>query len=168
MFFTEFTPIASLVGGALIGVSAVILMFTLGRVMGATGILAGAIFPNSIQDWLWRSVMLLGMLTGPWVFKLITGTLPTVTITASPFMIAVGGLIVGIGVTLGSGCTSGHGVCGLARISLCSVLQQRFMCCVMFWNQHHETVSCLHRRIDIRIGYLPIWNGKSCKSDQFF
>jgi len=117
MFVTEFTPFASFIGGALIGVSAVFLMFTLGRVMGATGILAGVIFPNSTQDWLWRSLMLLGMLTGPWVFKLITGTLPTVTVTASPLMIVVGGLIVGIGVTLGSGCTSGHGVCGLARIS---------------------------------------------------
>jgi len=119
---TEFTPFASLAGGALIGIAAVLLMHTLGRIMGATGILAGAVFPNSLPEWTWRVAVLLGMLTGPWLLWFIAGDLPTVDIPGSALMIVVGGLIVGVGVTLGNGCTSGHGVCGLARISMRSVV----------------------------------------------
>jgi len=119
---TEFTPFASLIGGALIGLSAVVLMLTLGRIMGATGILAGALFPGSSDDRFWRIAMLLGMVSGPMAFKLLTGELPDVSIPVSPAMIIVGGFIVGVGVTLGSGCTSGHGVCGLARISKRSII----------------------------------------------
>ena len=114
---TEFTPIASLVGGALVGLSAVLLMLTLGRIMGATGILGGALFPASPGDRGWRLALLAGMITAPWVFKLLTGSTPTIQVPISPLMIAIGGLIVGVGVTLAGGCTSGHGVCGLARIS---------------------------------------------------
>ena len=62
------------------------------------------------------------MVSGPWLLKLITGALPVVAVPVSPLMIAVGGLIVGVGVTLASGCTSGHGVCGLARISRRSII----------------------------------------------
>jgi len=119
---TDFTPVASLLGGALIGVSAVLLMLTLGRIMGATGILSGVIFPSSRQDWGWRVMMLAGMLCGPIGFGLLTGDTPTISVPVTPMMIIVGGLIVGVGVTLGSGCTSGHGVCGLARISQRSIV----------------------------------------------
>ncbi len=90
--------------------------------MGATGILAGAIFPSGSGDRGWRIALLLGMLSGPWLFKLISGAFPVIDVPMSPLMITVGGLIVGIGVTLGSGCTSGHGVCGLARISRRSLI----------------------------------------------
>ncbi len=114
---TEFTPVASLVGGALIGLAAVLLMLSLGRIMGATGVLSGAIFPSAEGDRGWRWALLAGMLTGPWLFRLITGALPTIQVPMSSLMIVVGGVIVGIGVTVGSGCTSGHGVCGLARLS---------------------------------------------------
>ena len=117
LLVTEFTPIASLVGGALIGLSAVLLMLTLGRIMGATGILGGALFPASAGDRGWRLALLAGMITAPWVFKLLTGSLPAIQVPIPPLMIAIGGLIVGVGVTLAGGCTSGHGVCGLARIS---------------------------------------------------
>jgi len=119
---TEFTPIASLFGGSLIGVSAVLLMLGLGRIMGATGILAGAIFPHSLQDWGWRVVLLVGMFSGPWLYRLLSGDSPVVNIPSSSPMIVLGGLIVGIGVTIGSGCTSGHGVCGLARLSQRSIV----------------------------------------------
>lgn len=114
---TEFTPVASLVGGSLIGLAAVLLMFSLGRIMGATGLLAGAIFPHSMQDWGWRVAVLLGMFSGPWLFRLITGAAPVIDVPVTSPMLVLGGLIVGVGVTLGSGCTSGHGVCGLARLS---------------------------------------------------
>ena len=126
---TEFTPIVSLLGGLLIGISAVLLMLGLGRIMGATGLLAGAIFPNSPQDRWWRVAVLAGMLSGPWLFKLLTGAAPVIDIPMSSPMIIVGGLIVGVGVTLGSGCTSGHGVCGLARLSSRSIVAVLvFMC----------------------------------------
>lgn len=112
---TEFTPFASLFGGLLIGLSAVLLMLFLGRIMGATGILMGALMPDSKDDWSWRIVLLLGMFSGPWLFSLFTGSLPAIEVPMSPLMLVLGGLLVGVGVTLGSGCTSGHGVCGLAR-----------------------------------------------------
>ena len=112
---TEFTPLASLTGGLLFGLSAVLLMFLLGRIMGATGILSGALMPDTVSDWRWRVALLLGMVSGPWLFRVFTGVLPEVSVPSSPAMLLLGGLLVGVGVTLGSGCTSGHGVCGLAR-----------------------------------------------------
>ncbi|WP_415404782.1 YeeE/YedE family protein [Tateyamaria sp. SN3-11] len=114
---TEFTPLASLAGGVLIGLAAVSLMALRGRIMGATGILAGALLPASLYDWTWRAALLCGMLVGPWVFFVFAGQLPTIVVPASMPLLIVGGLLVGVGVTLGSGCTSGHGVCGMARLS---------------------------------------------------
>ena len=117
MFETAFTPVQSLGGGALIGLAAVILMATMGRVMGATGILAGVLQPNGISDWSWRVAVLLGMITGPALMLLLTGGLPEIQVPVSTLMLVIGGFLVGIGVTFGAGCTSGHGVCGMARLS---------------------------------------------------
>ena len=117
MIETAFTPWQSLGGGVLIGLSAVLLMLVIGRVMGATGILAGVFAPASRQDGSWRLAVLLGMLTGPAVFWLATGAMPRITVPVSMPMLLLGGFIVGVGVTYGSGCTSGHGVCGMARLS---------------------------------------------------
>lgn len=114
---TEFTPFASLFGGLLIGLSAVLLMLVLGRVMGATGILTGFVNPTSGADWSWRAAMLAGMVTAPLVYVAVTGGMPTIEVPVSTPLMLVGGFIVGIGVTLGAGCTSGHGVCGIARLS---------------------------------------------------
>lgn len=114
---TEFTPIASLAGGALIGTAAVLLMLIHGRIAGATGILAGVLLPTSRADWSWRAAMILGMVTAPSLILTFTGQMPAVDVPVSTIALLVGGLIVGIGVTLGSGCTSGHGVCGMARLS---------------------------------------------------
>lgn len=114
---TAFTPYASLMGGALIGLASVLLMLVRGRIFGATGILAGALLPTSRTDALWRLLLLAGMLTGPWAFFALTGALPVIDVPVSTTMLLVGGFIVGVGVTLGSGCTSGHGVCGMARLS---------------------------------------------------
>lgn len=114
---TEFTPYASLLGGALIGVASVLLMASHGRIMGATGILMGIIAPAGKQDWLWRVVLVAGMIAGPVFVLLMTGQWPEVQVPVSQTMLIVGGLLVGIGVTFGGGCTSGHGVCGLARMS---------------------------------------------------
>ena len=119
---TDFTPWASLAGGLLIGLAAVLLMLLLGRIMGATGILYGAAFERRANDTAWRVALLLGMFTGPAVLWLLSGELPAVQVPVSVPMMIAGGLLVGIGVTFGSGCTSGHGVCGMARLSPRSIV----------------------------------------------
>lgn len=119
---TVFTPVQSLGGGALIGLSSVLLMWVFGRIMGATGILVGFFSPTSFSDWHWRATVLAGMITAPLVMFAITGEFPTVDVPISTPMLLVGGFIVGIGVTYGAGCTSGHGVCGMARLSPRSIV----------------------------------------------
>jgi uncharacterized membrane protein YedE/YeeE len=114
---TEFTPLQSLIGGTLIGLASVMLMLMLGRVMGATGVLAGFMQPASPRDWAWRAALLAGMVTAPGLMLLTTGRMPPIEVPVSTPMLIVGGLLVGLGVTFGSGCTSGHGVCGNARLS---------------------------------------------------
>jgi uncharacterized membrane protein YedE/YeeE len=101
----------------MIGLAAVALMFLRGRIMGATGILAGVLMPASLYDWTWRAMMLAGMVAGPWAYFAVAGQLPAINVPSSTPLLLLGGFIVGVGVTLGSGCTSGHGVCGLARLS---------------------------------------------------
>lgn len=101
----------------MIGLAAVLLMATMGRIMGATGILAGLLQPTDLSDWTWRAAVVVGMISGPILIMLITGNFPDVEVPVSTPMLIIGGFIVGIGVTLGAGCTSGHGVCGMARLS---------------------------------------------------
>jgi uncharacterized membrane protein YedE/YeeE len=119
---TEFTPLASAFGGALIGMSAVLLMLLLGRIMGATGVLAGIVSPAGKEDFAWRFALLLGMICGPAVVMLVTGSMPEIQVPGSTLMLIIGGLIVGVGVTYGGGCTSGHGVCGMSRLSPRSIV----------------------------------------------
>jgi uncharacterized membrane protein YedE/YeeE len=119
---TAFTPFASFGGGLLIGLGAVLLMLGLGRILGATGILSGAVFPESRDEMLWRGALIAGMILAPGLIFAVTGVLPDISVPVSPLMIAVGGVIVGLGASLGSGCTSGHGVCGLARLSVRSLV----------------------------------------------
>jgi uncharacterized protein len=118
---TLFTPWQSLAGGVLIGLASVLLMLTLGRIMGATGVLAGVLTPSAHPDTGWRLALLAGMITGPLAVMAVTGEMPAVEVPVSMPMLLVGGLLVGIGVTYGSGCTSGHGVCGMARLSRRSI-----------------------------------------------
>ncbi len=112
---TEFTPYMSLLGGALIGLSAVMLMAFNGRIAGMTGILGG-ILPPFASDNGWRIAFILGAIAAPALVVAAGGTVPFSTPVSTVPMI-VSGLIVGVGVTYSSGCTSGHGVCGLARLS---------------------------------------------------
>lgn len=121
-FETEFTPLLSLAGGVLIGLSAVLLMLAQGRIMGATGILSGLIAGSAPGDKGWRAAMVAGMIAGPLVVLAVSGQMPAVEVPVSWPMIMVGGFVVGIGVTFGSGCTSGHGVCGMARLSPRSIV----------------------------------------------
>jgi uncharacterized protein len=114
---TEFTPWASLGGGMLIGLAAVLLMALHGRILGATGILSGLLRFNDAGDWALRAALVAGMAVGPLAYLLLTGTMPAIELPISSVEVALGGVIVGIGVSYGGGCTSGHGVCGNARFS---------------------------------------------------
>lgn len=118
---TEFTPWQSLTGGALIGLSAVILMALHGRIAGLTGILSG-IIPPMAQDWAWRTAFLVGAIAAPLIVTGLAGpAIAFESTTPTPWLIA-GGILVGFGAYIGSGCTSGHGVCGIARLSPRSIV----------------------------------------------
>lgn len=114
---TAFTPGASLAGGAMIGLATVLLMALHGRILGATGILGGLLRFSDPADWLFRAALVFGMALGPLAYLLVTGHSPAIDLPIPNSAVALGGLIVGIGVSYGGGCTSGHGVCGIARFS---------------------------------------------------
>ena len=114
---TAFTPWASLGGGALIGLAAVLQMALHGRILGATGILGGLLRFNDPADWRLRAALIVGMAAGPLVYLLVSGRMPVIDLPISNLAVVVGGLIVGVGGSYGGGCTSGHGVCGNARFS---------------------------------------------------
>ena len=119
---TAFTPFTSFGGGMAIGLGAVLLMLGLGRIMGATGVLSGLAFPENREEFAWRTALVVGMILAPGLIFVVTGAMPDLTVPVSPAMIIIGGLIVGLGGSLGSGCTSGHGVCGLSRLSIRSLV----------------------------------------------
>lgn len=112
---TEFTPFASLLGGIMIGLAATLLMAVHGRVMGVTGIVSG-LLPRVANDWQWRAAFLAGVIVTPLLLVSLKYPIPIASPTGLPVLI-IGGIIVGFGVKLGSGCTSGHGICGIARLS---------------------------------------------------
>jgi uncharacterized membrane protein YedE/YeeE len=114
---TDFTPWASLGGGALIGLAAVLLMALHGRILGATGILGGLLRFDDPADWSLRAAIVAGMAAGPLVWLVVSGDLPAIDLPIPTAAVILGGLIVGVGVSYGGGCTSGHGVCGIARFS---------------------------------------------------
>jgi uncharacterized protein len=118
---TEFTPYASLLGGALIGASAVLLMLFHGRIAGMTGILSG-LLPPIARDWQWRAAFLTGAVLAPAIYVSGFGGKVPFAVPVSNLALVVGGFLVGIGVTFGNGCPSGHGVCGIARFSKRSLI----------------------------------------------
>jgi uncharacterized protein len=105
-----------LIGGALIGVAAVLLLALNGRIAGISGILGGLITATALGERLWRLAFIFGLIAGAGFYVLACGGLPLELQARGP-MLVVAGLLVGVGTRLGSGCTSGHGVCGLARRS---------------------------------------------------
>jgi uncharacterized membrane protein YedE/YeeE len=116
----HFTPWTSLVGGLLIGVAAAMFLLLNGRIAGISGILGGLLRPNA-GDTGWRVAFILGLLAAPLVYQMAK-PLPVVQIDAGTALLIVAGLLVGIGTRYGSGCTSGHGVCGLSRLSPRSIV----------------------------------------------
>jgi len=107
----------ALLGGSLIGLSAVFLMLTLGRISGISGITSGLLSLNLNKSDLWRGAFLVGLLSGPLAYLAVGGALPEVVLDKGYGYLIAGGVLVGFGSALGSGCTSGHGVCGIARVS---------------------------------------------------
>lgn len=122
MVATSFTPIASLLGGALIGLSAVLLMWATGRIAGVSGIAARLFPPYEDGELAGRLAFVAGLIAAPVLVRLVTGSLPAQTIAAGTPMLIVAGLLTGFGAVWGSGCTSGHGVCGLSRLSVRSLV----------------------------------------------
>ncbi|MFO1183907.1 MAG: YeeE/YedE family protein [Bauldia sp.] len=113
----HFSPLAALVGGALIGVSAALLWRLSGRIAGVSGVFGG-IVPTNADDTLWRVLFLAGLPAGAALgFWLFGDRLPLPSFDTPLAVLVPAGLLVGIGTRLGGGCTSGHGVCGLARLS---------------------------------------------------
>lgn len=112
----NFTPLSASIGGALIGLSAVMLMAFHGRIAGISGVFSGAVFAEP-GDRAWRIFFVAGLVAAPLVYALASGMQPAFDMSASWPLIIAGGLLVGFGTRLGSGCTSGHGVCGLSRLS---------------------------------------------------
>ena len=114
-----FTPVSATIGGMLIGLSAALLWVANGRIAGISGILGGlGTAPRGDLDW--RIAFLAGLVLAPLLFGLLVGV-PSIAVQAGPLTLIAGGLLVGFGTRLGGGCTSGHGVCGLARLSWRSV-----------------------------------------------
>lgn len=117
---SNFTPVSAAIGGALIGLSAVLLMLLNGRIAGITGIAAGLIDPVS-SDRGWRATFLIGLIAAPLSAMLLGYAVPAPDMPASFAVIVAAGLLVGFGTRLGNGCTSGHGICGMARLSKRSI-----------------------------------------------
>ena len=117
----NFTPIPSLVGGMLIGLSASAMLLLDGKIAGISGILAGVLKPIA-GDTLWRICFLAGLLTGGMLLRILLPTAFDFGIIRPLPMLTIAGLLVGFGTRLGSGCTSGHGVCGVSRLSARSLV----------------------------------------------
>lgn len=113
--WNNFTPWASLAGGALIGLAAALLLLCNGRIAGVSGIVGGLIKPR-LHDASWRIAFVGGLMVAPLIWQLFS-QLPSIQIDADYGLLVIAGLLVGIGTRYGAGCTSGHGVCGISRLS---------------------------------------------------
>jgi uncharacterized membrane protein YedE/YeeE len=117
---TTFTPLSAAIGGALIGLAALLLMLLTGRIAGISGIAGGLLSGNSDRGW--RVAFILGLILAPVAGMLAGDPLPAPVMPASWVAVIAAGLLVGFGTRLASGCTSGHGVCGIARLSVRSIV----------------------------------------------
>lgn len=114
---TEFTPLSATAGGLLIGLSAVLMMATTGRIAGVSGFVSRLLPPYVDNQSLARLAFVAGLITAPWLYSATGQGTVDMTVTPNVALLAAAGLLVGFGAVWGSGCTSGHGVCGVARLS---------------------------------------------------
>ena len=119
--WSSFTPFASLFGGVLIGLSAVLLMLINGRIAGVSGLVSRILVYKNINKNLWVFVFFVGLLIGPIFYSLLVGPIKSNSVVDAPWLI-LAGLLVGFGTFIGNGCTSGHGICGLSRFSIRSLV----------------------------------------------
>ena len=122
MTVTEFTPVASALGGALIGIAAVMLMVLNGRVAGISGIVGRLFPPYEGADPVGAACIVLGLIASPLPYQAVTGGPFAQTVSDHAGLMGIAGLLVGFGAAYGGGCTSGHGVCGIARLSPRSIV----------------------------------------------
>ena len=119
---TEFTPFASLLGGGIIGLSAVVLLATQGRIAGISGIVSRILPPSVDKAGLPRGIIfLIGLLLAAPLWFVLTGAAPVQMVSSNGLLLVIAGLLVGFGAVMGNGCTSGHGVCGISRGSARSI-----------------------------------------------
>lgn len=119
---TEFTPFTSLLGGALIGLSAVVLLASHGRIAGISGIVSRILPPSVDKAGLPQAIIfLIGLLLAAPLWFFLTGTAPVQVVSNNGLLLVIAGLLVGFGSVIGNGCTSGHGVCGISRGSARSI-----------------------------------------------
>ncbi|AFT66131.1 YeeE/YedE family protein [Cycloclasticus sp. P1] len=118
----NFTPYLSLAGGVLIGISASILMYLNGRIAGISGIVAGVFNAPSFEEKAWRFAFVVGLVLGGAVYMHFFPITIAARESMSTILLIAGGLVVGIGTAMGSGCTRGHGICGISRFSLRSLV----------------------------------------------
>ena len=137
----NFTPVSGLIGGLLIGLAAALLLLLNGRISGISGIVGGLLAPKS-SDVGWRVVFVAGLLLGAFIYMLATGGAIPVRVQASVPVLVAAGLLVGFGTRLGSGCTSGHGLCGIARLSRRSIVAS-----VVFFGVAMLTVFLTHHAL---------------------
>ena len=116
----NFSFVNALIGGVLIGVSATLLLLFNGRIAGISGIVSGALGFRAGS--LWRWLFIVGLLAGGWLYEIVLAQQPTPVSAFAPISMVIGGFLVGVGTRLGHGCTSGHGVCGMSRLSPRSLL----------------------------------------------
>ena len=118
---SHFTPYASFAGGILIGIAAAILILFNGRIAGVSGILGQALNGGIVRDNLWRIAFVMGIIAAPALWQIWVGEIE-INIETNALWLIIAGLFVGVGTSYGSGCTSGHGICGLSRFSMRSVI----------------------------------------------
>ena len=119
---TEFTPFASLLGGGIIGLSAVVLLATQGRIAGISGIVSRILPPSVDKAGLPQGIIfLIGLLLAAPLWFVLTGAAPVQMVSSNGLLLVIAGLLVGFGAVMGNGCTSGHGVCGISRGSVRSI-----------------------------------------------
>jgi uncharacterized protein len=119
---TDFTPWASLIGGAMIGLAAVLLMALHGRIAGISGIAAGLFPPDHDGNLAGRWAMIAGIVVAPLLYSVVTGAWAPMALEGGTEQLMIAGVLVGFGAVLGNGCTSGHGICGLSRLSVRSLV----------------------------------------------
>jgi uncharacterized membrane protein YedE/YeeE len=140
MTFSNFTPVASLLGGVLIGVASSIVLLSCGRIAGISGIFSSALSPIKGEDGTWRVLFLLGLVAGGAVLAMLVPGAIGAPVMGSLGRAVTAAVLVGVGVELGAGCTSGHGVCGIGRFSPRSIVAT-----ITFIATGVLTVLALHR-----------------------